>query len=54
MKANRGRVRLTKRGEYALLAFLFAASMLVGLTVGSWSPCAGEGVACVVVPGGAP
>lgn len=54
MKANRGRVRLTKRGEHALLALLLAIAMLAGLTAGSWSPCAQAGVACVIVPGGAP
>jgi hypothetical protein len=53
VKAGRGRVRLTKRGEHALLALLFALAMLAGLTAGSWSPCAQDGVACVITPGGA-
>lgn len=54
MKAGRGRVRRTKRCEYSLLAFMFAIAMLVGLTAGSWSPCAQPDTVCVITPGGAP
>lgn len=54
MKAGRGRVRLTKRGEHSLLVLLFAIAMLAGLTAGSWNPCSADGVTCVITPGGAP
>lgn len=51
MKASRGRVRLTKRGEYSVLALLFAIAMLAGLTAGSWNPCAQPGQVCVIEVG---
>lgn len=51
MKAGRGRVRLTKRGEHALIVFLFAIAMLAGLTAGSWNPCAQPGQVCVIEVG---
>jgi hypothetical protein len=53
VKANRGRVRLTKRGEYSLLVLMFAIAILIGLTAGSWSPCAQPDTVCVITPGGA-